>query len=114
MNEDAKRFARLDEASHKAALERYRVLRPVIEAEAPQTQAAREANVGLRTVQRWMAAYKRDGLAGLAGSPRRYKGHCHGLPDQLERAIEGLALVRPKPSMAAVHRKALEIAEVYG
>lgn len=100
---------------HRAgALERYHVLRPAIEDEIPLTRVAMGEGVSPRTAQRWMAAYKRNGLAGLAKSPRSDKGHCHGLPEQLERAIEGLALAKPRPSVATVHRKARQIAVFYG
>lgn len=104
----------IPEELRAGALERFRIMRPAIEDSVPLVQVAQEANISIRTAQRWMAAYKRDGLAGLAKSPRRDEGHCHGLPGQLERAIEGLALVRPKPSMAAVQRQAAQIAASYG
>ena len=54
------------DARRDAALERYRTLRPAVEDGVPLVRAARYAGVPLRTAQRWMADYKREGLAGLA------------------------------------------------
>ena len=61
-----------------------------------------------------MANYKREGLSGLSPKPRGDRGRCRGLPEQLQRLIEGLALGKPRPSMAAVRRRAAEVAARYG
>ncbi|MBG6182038.1 putative transposase [Arthrobacter sp. CAN_A1] len=70
----------------------------------PLNALAANEGIGLRTLQRWHAAYRRDGIAGLApiGSPAR-GARTH--PDVL-RLIEGLALVKPRLSTAAITRKA--------
>ncbi len=104
----------IPESRRAQALERFHLLRPTIEDGAPLTTVAREAGVSLRTAQRWMAAYEREGLAGLRRRSRSDRGNCHKLSEQLERVIEGLALKKPKPSMASVQRQAAEIAARYG
>ena len=68
----------------------------------------------MRTAQRWMAAYKREGLTGLAPKRRSDRGRCRGLPEQLHRLIEGLALGKPRPPMAAMQRRAAGVAVRYG
>jgi putative transposase len=107
-------LAGFTEQQRKVALERFRVLRPAVEEGSPLTRAARDAGAPLRTAQRWMAAYKREGFAGLAPKGRSDRGRPRGLPEQLQRLIEGLALAKPKPSMAAVQRQAAGIANRYG
>ena len=48
------------------ALERYRMLQPCVEHDVPLTHVARHHGLPLRTAQRWLARYRRDGFAGLA------------------------------------------------
>ena len=104
----------LAESQREEALRRFRILQPALEDDVPLTAVAGNAGVSLRTAQRWMASYKRGGLGGLASRSRSDKGHCHKLPEQLERITEGLALRKPRLSMAAVQRQAAEIAGKYG
>jgi putative transposase len=47
------------------AMRRFEVLRPHIEGGARLSHAADASGVPLRTAQRWLADYRRDGLAGL-------------------------------------------------
>lgn len=103
----------LTEAARAKALGRWRVLRPHLEDGVALVDAAREAGVPERTAQRWLARYRDGGLAGLAAPQRSDRGR-HRLPDELVAAIEGMALRRPRPSAATVHRCAVQIAERHG
>jgi len=103
----------LTEEQRRRAQERFAVLRPCVEGEAALSQAARQAGVPLRTAQRWLHHYRQHGLAGLARLPRRDRGR-RRLPDPLVRLIEGLALQRPPPSVASVHRQAAGVAREQG
>ena len=62
-------LAALGEGGQAQAMARFAVLRPHLEDGVPLTRAATEAGVPLRTAQRWLARYRRDGLAGLARHP---------------------------------------------
>ena len=104
----------LTPAQTEAALARYRMLRPALDRAVPLTRLAREAGVPLRTAQRWVAAYHRHGLAGLARKPRADCGQARGIPEQLRHCIEGLSLQRPARSLAAIQRLAAGIAHVQG
>lgn len=110
MGADRGILAGLSEQARSKAMERYEVLRPALEDGVSLAEAARSAGVPPRSAQRWMAAYRSGGLLGLAPSPRTDRGHCHGLARELEGVIEGLALKKPRLSIAAVHRRATEIA----
>ena len=59
-------FATLTEEGQAQAMARFAVLRPHLEDGVPLARAADAAGVPLRTAQRWLARYRRDGLAGLA------------------------------------------------
>jgi len=100
----------LSKAARMLALARWRVLRPHLEEGVPLARAARDAGVSLRTAQRWLMSFRADGLAGLARRQRVDRGR-RRVPDELVAVIEGLALRRPAPTIATVHRRAVEVAE---
>lgn len=105
--------AALSERDQERAMARFAVLQPHLEDEVPLTRTATEAGVPLRTAQRWLARYRRDGLAGLAHYPRSDAGGCR-LPADLIALIEGLGLKRPRSSAAAIHRRVRDVAAARG
>src|SRR2546421_4791678 len=100
----------LTEAQRRQALERFAVLRPALEEGGSQTQIARDHQMTLSTVQRWIKSYREKGLAGLAKATRSDKGKSRSLPEQAITLVEGLALQTPPRSAAAIHRQVIEIA----
>jgi putative transposase len=102
-------LAETSDARRDIALERWRALRPHLEDGVPLTRAARFAGVPKRTAQRWLMSYRRGGLAGLAPHARADRG-TRQMPEELVAIIEGLALGRPAPSVAHVHRQVSTIA----
>lgn len=85
---------------------RWSVLRPHVHDGVPLARATRDAGVALRTAQRWLGRYRTDGLAGLARAPRADRGLRRTQPE-LVALIEGLALRRPRPSVATISPLAL-------
>jgi len=71
---------------------------------------ARQQGLPLRTVQRWLAQYRRAGLAGLARHGRSDRGYQRRLQAELKPVIEGFALRKPPPTVAFVHRQVCEVA----
>ena len=53
----------LSEAQRTQALERFVLLRPAFESQMFQTQLAREQQIPLSTLQRWIKQYLEKGLA---------------------------------------------------
>nr|WP_308471184.1 helix-turn-helix domain-containing protein [Rathayibacter sp. AY2B7] len=88
-------------------LERWRILRLHVEDQVSLAAIARESGIGTRTLQRWHQLYKRDGLAGLDDTARTDKGGRRTDPATVA-AIERLALTRPRPSIATLHRLTIE------
>ena len=82
---------------------RWHVLRRHVEDGTPLTQLAAGEGIGVRTLQRWLAAYRRDGVAGLLPVVPKRARRTH---PALQTLIEGLALSKPKLSIAAITRKA--------
>ena len=106
-------LAQLSEADRAAALTRFRVLRPHLEEGVPLARLARDQGLELRTLQRWLRAYRQQGLAGLTRKVRRDRGR-RTLPAPLVGLIEGLALRSPRPSAATVHRQVVRAAADQG
>lgn len=106
-------LAALPEDRRREAMARLAVLRPTLEDDVPLARAAATSDVPLRTAQRWLALYRRDGLAGLARPTRSDAGR-RRLPSELVGLVEGLGLRRPRPSAAAIHRKVAPVARARG
>jgi len=79
----------------------------------PLVTIARGLGLTARTLQRWVRAYRRQGLAGLVRARRADVGLRH-LPTELQRLVEGLALRTPPPSVASVHRRVASVARERG
>jgi putative transposase len=103
-------FACLSEQRRKEAMARFAVLRPHLEHEVSLARAARHAGIATRTAKRWLSRYRADGLAGLA-RPVRSDARSRKLPADFAQLIEGMALRRPRPSVAAIHRQTVKIAK---
>jgi putative transposase len=106
--------AAMPEADRDLALERYQHLRPALEDEVPLMQVARSHQIPLRTAQRWVSQYRTYGLAGLIRAPRADRGQHRQIAPELQRLIEDLALQRPAPSAATIHRQIVPIATQHG
>ena len=104
----------LSETARAVALQRYGIIQPCVENDLSSAQVAQAHGVPLRTVQRWVARYRRAGLAGLARRVRSDRGAQRGLPTEFKQVIEGLALRKPAPSVAFVHRQACDLARRQG
>jgi putative transposase len=103
----------LSEEQRERALDRFRLLRPHLEEGVPLTRLAQAEGIVLRTAQRWLQRYRTQGLAGLARRLRADLGTTK-FPAELIRLIEGLALQRPCPTAATIHRRVMAVAREYG
>ncbi len=88
--------------------ERWRVLRLHVEDQVPLAVLARATGIGVRTLQRWHQRYRSGGITGLDPHPRADIG-TRRTNAHLVAFVERLALTRPRPSIATLHR--LTIAE---
>jgi len=100
-------------ASDKA-MARYRQLQPHLEDGLPLARLASGAGVSERTLRRWLAAYRRDGINGLATRSRADRGKRRKLDPTLETAIRREASKRPRPLVTVIHRRIVEVAEKNG
>src|SRR5215813_6362087 len=93
----------LTDQERAQAVARFEILRPFFHDDVPLTQIARQQQLPLRTLTRWVQRYRAEGLAGLVRKRRRDSGH-HRLHPTLQQLIEGLALQTPPLSLRAIHR----------
>jgi len=108
--QDTPPLAALSSDERMQAMERYRMLQPCVDRNVPLTHVARQHGIPLRTAERWLAQYRREGLAGLARRGRSDRGQPRGLRPELQPVIEGLALRKPPPTAALVHRQVRDVA----
>jgi putative transposase len=104
MSEIKEVLTALTEDQRELAMERFSLLKPALEDGVSQTQIAQIHRLSLRTIQRWMHAYRTQGLIGLVKVGRSDRGKRRGIPATLVQLIEGLALQKPKRPAAAIHR----------
>lgn len=81
-------LAELTDAQREQAMTRFRVLRSHVERGVPLPRAAQAAGVGLRTVERWLAQYRADGLTGLVRRTREDRGR-RRLPVEAVELMKG-------------------------
>lgn len=98
-------LSELPESSRALAWERYQILRPHLEDGVSLRIAIAEADIPLRTAQRWVANYKKLGLAGLCRSKRKDSGTHKVVSAEVKKLIEGLALQKPAMTKATIHRR---------
>jgi len=86
------------------AMSRFRLLRPVIENGVSVPALARTSGVSVPTLRRWLRLYRAHGVSGLRRRSRSDRGGRHRVSKEMAAVIEGLALERPRRSVAAIHR----------
>lgn len=104
----------LTDEERAQAMARFQIIRPFLEEGIPLSRLAREQEIPLRTAQQWVARYRRNGLAGLIRQPRADQGIRRRVNPELQLLIEGLALQRPPPTAAAIHRRIVSVAAERG
>lgn len=88
------------------AAERWHVLRLHVEDQIPLAVPAREIGISARTLQRWHQFYRVGGVAALDPRARTDKGVRRTSAETVQ-LVERLALTRPRPSVATLHRLAV-------
>ena len=89
---------------------RWRVLRLHVEDQIPLAVLARETGISSRTLQRWNQLYRVGGGAALDPHARTDKG-VRRTSAETVAFVERLALTRPRPSVATLHRLAVADAQ---
>jgi putative transposase len=91
------------------ALKRYRLLRPFLEEQVPLSRIAKEQQISVRTLRRWVTNYRAHSLDGLMRHARKDSGHYRSAKGSLRQVIEALALQKPRRTITNIHREALRL-----
>ena len=102
-------LAACTEEERQQAMARFAVLRPHLNEGIPLSEAARDAGVPLRSVQRWLARYRAAGLVVWHERNDPIQAIASSLRNCVQ-VIEGMALRKPRPSIAAMHRSMTALA----
>lgn len=105
LSDSLSKLSELPPSSRAIAWERYQILRPHLEDAVPLSRTIEDADISLRTAQRWVANYLKSGLTGLCRSKRKDVGTHKILNAEVQKLIEGLALQKPAMTKATIHRR---------
>jgi putative transposase len=97
-------LSELSTAERERALARFHLIEPYLTEQRLLSAIAREAEVPLRTAQRWVSGYRKFGLVALTRKAREDRGVRRSVSQKVREAIEGLALERPPLPATSVCR----------
>jgi putative transposase len=107
-------LSELSADDRELALSRYQLLQPYLEYGHELRSIADRADVSFRTLQRWVAQYRKSGLASLVRKPRADRGERRAVSTKIRQIIEGLALEKPPLPVTSIHRQVRKLAETIG
>ena len=107
-------LAELSAEERAIAQERFQLLESHLTGNRDLRSVAECTGVSFRTLQRWVAGYKRNGLPGLLRKERVDRGGRRTISPRLREAVEGLALEKPPLPLSSVHRQVCQFAEIIG
>ncbi len=114
MQQQQPHLTEFTEAQRVEALRHFQIIRPFLEDGVPLTHIATEQQLQLRTLRRWVQHYRAQGLSGLIHKSRKDKGEKRAVTGKLQQLIEGLALQKPRRTMATIHREVTRITKEQG
>lgn len=100
--------------SREFALRRFELLKPYLDDLRSLRSVVKEAGIPYRTAARWVADYRKGGLAALARKSRSDEGARRLATEPMVHAIEGLALERPPLPISSIYRQVTAIASTLG
>lgn len=96
------------------ALERYRLIQSYLQGTTALATVAGNAGVSLRTAQRWVEKYRKQGVGALGTKERIDRGQRRAMSPKMVELTEGLALERPRVPVTAIYRELGEFAAKSG
>lgn len=90
--------------------EKFQIIKEYTENDVPLLMISQQKNIPRSTLYRWLSDYRKSGLDGLEHNQRSDKNKYRKISNELQKAIEGLALRKPKISIAAIYKQACVIA----
>ena len=104
----------LTEAGRELALSRYRIIEAHLAQGQELRSAVEQSGVSFRTLQRWVALYRKQGLASLVRQSRTDRGGRRAVAAALQAVIEGLGLEKLSVPISSIYRQVCEFARQSG
>jgi len=89
---------------------KFQIIKEHTENNVPLIMISQQKNIPKRTLYRWLNDYRKKGLNGLERNQRADNRKYRKISDELQKTIEGLALRKPKISIAAIYKQVCIIA----
>ena len=102
---NAEDLDRKSKAQQNKPLHRYKIIQPFLQGEQALDNICNNHSISLRTVRRWIADYKKQGLQGLTKKLRKDKGTRRVCSLEIQQLIEGLYLQYSHLSMCSIHER---------
>ena len=87
------------------SLERYRLIQSYLQGTMALAAVAEKAGISLRTAQRWVEKYRKQGVGALGRKKRADRGQRRTMSPKMVELTEGLALERPRVPVTAIYRE---------
>jgi putative transposase len=107
-------LAELPDKAREQAMARFRLLEPHLAHGQDLHAIAAGSSVSFRTLQRWVAQYRKLGLIALARRSREDRGTHRTVSLKLKSTVEGLALEKPPLPISSIYRQACQFAAQIG
>lgn len=89
----------------KTPIDKFKIIQPYLDKTSTLISISENGGISIRSLHRWVNQYKKNGLEGLKSKPRKDTGCYRDLPLNLVHMIEGMALQKPKRTVASIHRQ---------
>jgi putative transposase len=90
------------------ALERYKTIEPFLQRRATLEEISKQTKVAVRTLYRWVTAFKLRGLNGITPKARTDKGQHRSASAEVRDLAQGLYLRTPPVPITAIYRSVTE------
>jgi len=97
--------ASIEQTIEGASLERYRLIQSYLQGTTALSAVAEKAGISLRTAQRWVEKYRKQGVGALGRKERTDRGQKRTMSPKMVELTEGLALERPRVPVTAIYRE---------
>jgi putative transposase len=108
---NTRKFPALTETQRTQAIKRFQLIRPFLTTRVHLTEIALNHQLSVRTLRRWIQQYRLEGLAGLSKATRKDHGQRRSVTPELQHIIEGLALQKPRRTIANIKRETSRISK---
>ena len=94
-----------------SAIEKYRIIDPILRAEVTMVEVSAEFGIPTRTLRYWKKQFLDQGLSGLERKIRSDRGQYRRISDELLQLTQAMVLQKPALTITTIHQKIKTLAE---